>query len=115
MTERSQAKKTLAVTPIEGERFTFNVQASDGVEFYRVDLTSIPILIKAHSEVGDLNTFNGGCDCSHFGYRLEPLARQGAIARCKHILAVRDFYLDSIMNHYLKAEIDAVKLADRAP
>jgi len=111
--QKKTPRKTLSVAPIEGERFVFNVESENGIEFYRVDLTAISLTVRAHGTT-ILNTFNGQCDCSHFQFRLLPLARHGFIARCKHILAVRDYFLDSIMNEYLKAEIEAVKRQERS-
>lgn len=106
--------KTLTVLPVDGERYVFNVESANGIEYYRVDLTSVPLIVRSDGQTV-LNTFNGICDCPHFQHRLSTMARQGYIARCKHILAVRDYFLDSIFHEYLRLEQAAARRAEQAP
>ncbi len=78
------------------ERMVYSVASSGNpAKRYRVDLIA--------------NNGNGGCSCTDFGTRRQPLLDAGhdgftAEASCKHLRKVRNYFLRELLHAMAKSE-----------
>lgn len=99
MPTKTTTRKRLQVRPT-GDWLVFEVESESGQDWHRVDLEEFPLAV-IHGDKR-FDTTNGFCNCDHFRFRLQRKATNGFLARCKHLTAARDYFLDQILDEVIR-------------